>query len=324
MKVFLALAWLPLSLFCLSALQAQTTNAAAELELMMQWFEGEFDNFQQVHREKLDSVPVDLRHNHIHSIFKKVEAPALSQHAFFVKQYLDGDKNKVYRQRMYAFSYDEQEKAIRLDIYAFASPELEKKYAQADQDPTPLKNLTMNELRATPGCEVFWKRNTPEYFDGYMKERACHFFSQRSNKRIYISDNLRLYPDAIWINDQAEDEQGNYVFGHKEHIPHKLRRVYYYTGWAAIKLPGAEKHTLVRGLRLHDGGQRTAIHDANGQVLPYEIELSVVSYSPTVEVLKLAIYEAGQSKSVGYTWAMPGSNRIGFNWRDMEAGFTRE
>jgi len=180
----------------------------------------------------------------------------------------------------------------------------------------------MADLVSTDGCEVYWKRQE-EAFIGYMKDRACNFISKRSGKRIFITDSLRLTKDAIWIRDEAEDEGGNYVFGHKGKIPHMLDRCRWYTGWSAMqKAEGAEGYEVQRSLRMHDKGGRIRMLTTDGKPTPYTLELAEVNYGKGIDVLKLAVYEEGKSKAVAYTWSAPGSERIGINLRWLETGFT--
>lgn len=86
-------------LFCVAEAQKNKLNTNpllnTQLKEMLGWFEGEFDNFQQVYKEREDKVKEE--HEHIHSIFKKVDLPAFGSDVFYVIQYFDGDTSKVYR-----------------------------------------------------------------------------------------------------------------------------------------------------------------------------------------------------------------------------------
>jgi hypothetical protein len=307
------------SLLCTTTTQAQkTVPPSAELSLLKTWFAGEFDNFQQVYKEREDKK--DNVHDHIHSIFQPVNLPAFGQHVFYVLQYLDGDSTKVYRQRIYSFNDDKNEKAIRLDIYSFA---VDSPFYYAHQKPEKLNGLTPAQMTTMEGCAVFWKK-TGNQFIGYMKPNACHFLSKRSGKKIFITDSLLLTPDAIWINDQATDENGNYVFGHKEKIPHQLKRCRFYKGWILLQKAGlTDEYHAMRGLLWHDQGKRNRLYLENGTATKYEVELAAVVYGKDLEVLKLAVYEVGNSKAVAYTWATPGSKNIGVNMRWIQSGLTK-
>jgi CpeT/CpcT family (DUF1001) len=297
-------------------------NLQADLTEMLSWFTGEFDNFQQVWQEDEDKVADSLQHEHIHSIFLPVKMPAIGEHVFFVKQYMDGDTNKIYRMRIYNFLIDNNEKAIRLDIHTFKNPTDEKTYQNANGGPSVLEGLKPENFTSTDGCAVFWRKEKG-IFIGYMKSKACNFVSKRSGKRIFITDSLRLTPNEIWIRDEAEDENGNYVFGHKAKIAHKLMKCRPFKGWIAIRKDSTEdKFEFVGNLRLHDQGWRMRVVKPNGTVTPYTVELSQVIYEKSINVLKLAIYEEGNTKALSYTWANPEAERIGINLRWIQVGLT--
>jgi CpeT/CpcT family (DUF1001) len=317
-KTGLLLLMLLLSLGAAAQKKMKAAPISAELALLAEWFEGEFDNFQQVYKEKEDKATEV--HEHIHSIFRRVQLPAFGSHVFYVLQYLDGDSSKIYRQRIYAFAENKKESAIQLDIYSFAVDSL---YYYAHLNAEKLAGLTPQQMTRTDGCEVFWKKDG-EQFIGYMKEKTCNFVSKRSGKRIFITDSLQLTRDELWIRDEAADENGNYVFGHKGKIPHKLKRCRFYTGWMLLEKAGfsGEYHSA-RNLLWHDQGKRVRLYTEDGKATKYEVELAAVVYGKDLEVLKLALYEVGVSKAVMYTWASPGSNNIGINLRWFQAGLKK-
>lgn len=289
---------------------------------MMQWFEGRFDNYAQTIDEK--DAKAEFPHERIHSIFQRVKLPQFGESVFYVQQYLDGDPSKIYRQRLYVFSPNKTEKAIELKIYTFDD---EKKYTDAHLDQTKLNGLTTANLKATPGCEVYWRLNqTGDKFTGTMKPNACSFVSQKSGKKIYITDDLFLTKDEIWINDQAKDEQGNYVFGNKSGTHHKLKKVRMFEGWTAVLKNGSTEMTGQDAPAADwDGQQNLTIYDQGGTVKindKFSAQLAQLAYKNGTKVLKLGIVENASGKTVAYTWANPEAERIGINLRWIQAGFT--
>lgn len=204
-----------------AAANVSNETLARDFERMLQWFPGEYDNKLQAQADIAAGLGEGEAHEYIQHIFKPVKAPNIGKHVFFIKQTMDGDYENVYRQRLYTLEQDIQNRSVKLTIYSFLD---EKKYRYTDKDSSLVANIRKDELRTVPGCEVYWTYHT-DHFIGRMKERACHFYSQRSKKTIYISDTLKLTDREIWIADQAVDEQGNYVFGNKAGIPHKNIKV---------------------------------------------------------------------------------------------------
>jgi CpeT/CpcT family (DUF1001) len=305
-----------LALFCCLFLNVNAQNTDADLKEMLSWFTGEFDNFQQVWQEKEDKIADSLLHEHIHSIFMPVSMPA-------VKQYMNGDTDNIYRMRVYNFSEDKNENAIRLDIFTFKKKSDETTYKNANLTPSVLTTLEPQNFTSTTGCGVFWRKEGTAFI-GSMKEKACNFISKRSDKKIFVTDSLRLTPDQIWIRDEAYDETGGYVFGHKAKIHHKLIRCRAFKGWFAIRQEGGkeEKYDFVGNLTLHDQGWRKRVVRPDGTPTPYTVELSQVVFEKRISVMKLAIYEEGTERAITYNWTNPEAERIGINLRYLQVGLT--
>jgi hypothetical protein len=293
-----------------------------QMKLFSSWFEGRFDNYAQHYNDK--ETKFEYPHEHIHSIFKRVNLPNLGKDVFFVQQYLDGDESKIYRQRLYIFTPDKKEKALKLTIYSFDD---DKKYRDSHLDPAKLNGLTMANLTTTPGCEVFWKLNKArDKFEGYMKKDACKVMSKRLNKTIIITDDLFLTKDEIWINDQAKDEQGNYIFGNKSNIHHKLKKVRWFEGWTAI-LNSGETPMATQDFEAaeYDGKTKIVIHDQGGKVKindKYSVQLANLQHRSGLWVLTLKVIENATGKAISYTWTNPEAEKIGINLRWVQAGFT--
>lgn len=302
-----------------------TVSLDQDFARFLQWFPGEYDNHEQVWQQAQDGVPEQDRHEHIHHIFQAVQAPAVGKHTFFVKQYMDGDYENVYRQRLYSFSKNPEAKAVQLTIYSFND---EKRYRYTDKNPNLIQSITPEELRTIPGCEVYWRYNG-EYFTGVMKDKACKFYSERSKQTIYITDTLRLTSSEIWIGDKAFDAGGNKIFGRDEQ--HKNRKVRYFKGWAAMRRskidPAAEKDDWlsVKDLRIHNEGQRISFIADDGTTTGYALELAQLTYQNTKQpILKLGLIDEASGETITYAWADVGSTRLGMNLRWIQAGLTAE
>jgi hypothetical protein len=300
---------------------AAAGSLEGDLELMMSWFAGEFDNNQQVQEQKEMEEPPEQPHEWIHSIFVPVELPAFGDHVFYVEQYSDGDPTKIYRNRLYSFAINEAEQAIQLTIYSFPDPQA---VVGARQEPDKLDGMSPDSLRTVPGCEVYWTRDGDRFL-GEMKEGACRIDSQRLGKTIIIDDDLVLTRDEIWISDRATDSDGNWVFGNKAGVHHKLKRSRDFRCWAVVENRGGdEAYTVERGLDLHDQGGTATITSTGEEPITYSVQLEQRVYTGerSLAVLKLAVYEEGNEESLAYAWAEPSAKNIGMNLRLFQAGCT--
>ncbi|MEM7705286.1 MAG: chromophore lyase CpcT/CpeT [Pseudomonadota bacterium] len=305
--------------------QPPATVLEKDLALMLDWFPGRYDNSLQVFWEPELEVPEDHRHERIHSIFRRVDLPEFGENVFYVEQYGDGDPANIYRQRIYAFTADAEEDAIRLKIYTPTEPDV---IVSAFNNTDLLSDLTVADTTTNAGCDVFWRRQSNQFI-GYMKEGACRFVSQRSGKEIVITDDLVLTDSEIWIRDKAETVTGEYVFGNKADVHHKLRKIRAFECWVA-RLRGT-KHgdsgegnndwSFQSGLWLHDQGGQLQLpggedFETDARLILRRMEWPTGSSRSS---LVLYAYEGASERAVSYAWAEYDGERIGLNLRWMQA-----
>ncbi len=287
---------------------------------MMEWFPGVYDNQEQVYFEDEMGVDESLRHNRIHHIFVPVELENFPGKTFYIQQSQNGDLADIYRQRIYSFSPDFEENAIRLTIY---TPKDASGLVDAHVNPEKLEGLDPKDFRTLKGCDVFWKAES-NFFHGYMKEGACRVKSQRSGKTLIITDDLQLTQDAIWIRDEASDANGNYVFGNKAGIHHKNRKARPFKCWLSIKKKDGS-FTFHPNVKVHDQGGRAWI-DAEEAVHPrvgIKIRNVVWPYGNNRPSLVLYVYQGDDAdRAVSYAWTTPEADRIGINLRFVQGSCT--
>ena len=298
-----------------------------DMALMLTWFPGRYDNDLQVYFDGELNTPAENRNGRIHSIFAPVTLPAFGPNVFYVEQYSDGDPTKIYRQRIYRFSADYAENAIKLEIFA-PSPEQATAMDGAYGDASKLAALTPVNMTLYPGCEVYWKRQENQ-FHGYMKPRACRVASRRSGKTLVITDDLVLTDHSIWIADQAVDEAGAYVYGNKAGISHKLNKARPFTCWTSV-LRGAshgttgvgvsESWTFDRGW-LHDQGGELTVKTDETPAREFYIRMRNVEwpYGTNKPSLTMYVHEKGNPRAISYSWADENATRVGINLRWLQA-----
>jgi hypothetical protein len=306
-----------------------------QFPLLMRWFTGEFDNNEQVWQQKEDAqktatgIPAEPI-EHIHHIFSPIKNPAIGANLLFVKQTLDNDTSKIYRQRMYRLT-DQAEKGIQLEIFSFID---EKKFQMLEKSPALGASLTMADLKSTPGCEVFWKYQqsgaNANSFTGTMIKNGCKIISRSTGAPIYISDTLKLSESELWISDLATDANGKVVWGRTDGKSHVNRKVRYFTGWAAISrtlkggLPSG-KYSYQSGIVMHNEGGKVPLLFDDGKATGYSIELAQLTYQETkTPILKLALIDDATGKSDSYIWANTDATRIGMNLKWIQVGLTEK
>ncbi|MEM9570612.1 MAG: CpcT/CpeT family chromophore lyase [Pseudomonadota bacterium] len=176
---------------------------------MLSWFPGVYDNYAQVESERAADLEPALRHRHLNHTFYPVSIPGIPGRQLYAQQYQHHDPSDLYRQRIYSFEPDPDENAVRLTIYTPNDPaQLTDIHLSADRQAA----LNADDFVLKPGCEVYWQRGN-EQFDGYLKPKACSYYSTRFETQVFLEETLTLRRDALLLNDRGVDGDGNLVFG---------------------------------------------------------------------------------------------------------------
>ena len=286
---------------------------------LIKWFPGRYDNMEQVYFEDNLDVPESDRHGRIHHIFTPVDLPEFPGTVFYVEQYEDNDPAKVYRQRIYSFEPDYIENANKLTIYV---PKDAEAILGAYKDTSKLDGLRPSDFTHYPGCEVYWRYGN-EHFHGTMKEGACHIQSKRSGKTIILKDDLQLSKSAIWIRDEAVDDEGNYVFGNKAGIHHKNNRAAMFKCWVSPKKKDGE-YAFYPNVVLHDQGGIAWLESEEHERVGVRMR-NVVWPTGNNRHSRVLYAHRGDDEetAVSYVWTSPDETRIGINLRWMQVSCTQ-
>ena len=307
----------------MSAQSADMDSADAKIlkrdfSRMMDWFPGRYDNQEQVYFEDSLDVDEDLRHGRIHHLFVPADLPDFPGTTFYIQQYQNDDPKDVYRQRIYSFEPDFDENAVRLTIYI---PKDSKALLNAHEDPSKLKGLKREDFSIYPGCEVFWKYQN-DYFHGYMKEGACSTKSKRSGKTLFFTDDLQLSKTAIWIRDEAEDADGNYVYGNKAGVHHKNRKARMFKCWVSPKKRDGS-YGFYNNVRVHDQGGFVWFEGDDHERVGIKLRNVVWPSGRNRPSFVLYAYRGDDEKSaVSYAWTSPDGERLAINLRWIQASCT--
>ncbi len=321
MKVYLII----ISIFCSNLVFGQ--NLKKDMATILTYFEGEFDNFQQIYTEKQKNTPDSLVHERIHSVFKRVEMPEVGKNVLYVKQYADGDTNKIYRQRIYTFLVNEAAEAVQLDIWSFATPEMEKKYAKATITPEIFKLIHKTNLCNDEGCSIFWKgkgknkdKNNTKFVGRTTKN--CAFLSKRLKTKIIVSDSLQLNESQLSIHDVVKDAANHLVFIHKSKAPFLLKKCRFFKGTISVK--GDTAFYPKQSLRLHDLGQQIRYTLPDGTPTKYTTELRQMLTEEGIVKVELNIYEDKNAVPIATTWVEQTAKKIVIDTETVKALFELE
>lgn len=292
-----------------------------DLGLLAQWFEGEYDNDEQLWVEKRSDWwgKADEKHGRIHAMHKRIKADSIGKYVFYIEEYMDDDPTKIGRQRLVSFESMKDKPGIIMKLYFLKDA---AKYVMAsDTHEAMLENVTMDALFDLDGCDVVFQR-VGQQFHGSMIEKACQF--GKGDELRYSVHDMIVSKDEYWRVDRTflvKDD--SFWKGHPNAEPHKMRKVTYYIcdlsfHEKAYYMPG-KKDKKFKGLRIHDqGGTSYQVNPIDGKTYFLQLRNKEYPFYPleNSNFLFLRFKEEGQPASIGLSFGEPKAKKIGIqmNW----------
>ena len=185
----------------LSALQlyAQTPKPDEDLEVLAKWMDGSFSSELQ---SKADTTYFDVR---LH--MKRIWSHRTDGYWFVVEQAMSTSMDKPYRQRVYQV-HRVEENMIESRTFAWKNPIA---VVGAWKDSTLLDGLSVNDLVARRGCELYMQMDGLMFF-GSTHGTAC---SSEIRGASYATSEVKILYNRIISWDRGFSADGVQVWGAK-------------------------------------------------------------------------------------------------------------
>lgn len=285
-----------------------TDPNARDLLILTQWFEGDFDNEEQLwfQADPRSATPDDERHVQIHTSHRRLQLPAFGEHVFYVEEYKDNDPTDIIRQRFVTFASEPEQGRIRMKQGFFKDPEAAR---GAHRDPGKLGGIGAEDVFFLDGCDVFWQRRADQY-EGAMAPQACAF--GEGDARRYSVHNLTLSATKYWrVDTTFRFSDGELHAGMPVDQPFRLRRAQQFLCEVNIRGDDPKQY---RDLELHSQGGEVTFEGPNGKSLILRMRDKEYPYYATrPDFLFFSLREAGEVRSIVYSVHDRLSRRLGFN-----------
>ena len=251
------------------SIQRQFPRFASYSDDFLSTFSGDFDNYQQVLKDRQNGLlPREGGgHEHIHCILVPV-TPRTRLAAF----YFDGNPMKIFRFRFYEIFDDGVMK-----LYTLAS-DLEAHLRQ-EVDPTKWPQIYIeynsgsgHHIQELSNCDVQWSEvPDPCQHDYALKAypdrpgdhaimihgEATVMSTMMPGAKILVRDQLSLWDDEFWIHDRGFDPATmTYIYGNQLGVPYQLQRVTWMKEGKRIVCRSDLKWTLGSDWRTEEEYQR--------------------------------------------------------------------
>ena len=318
-----------LAILASSIVQAQqaaydfpTDPYARDLVQLTSWFEGEFDNEEQLwfQNDPRSKTAEEDKHPRLHTIHRRLDLPSFGKHVFYVEEYVDNDPTNVIRQRLVIFTSEGLGRGIRMrqGFFRNADAALGAQFA-----PDRLAQVQSDDVFFMDECDVFWRREASQ-FKGEIPPKSCILGD--GELRRYSVHQLILSADKYWRVDAtrllATDELH---VGFAETNPTKMQRARIFRCDLTVRDEAGESYG-VTDMRVHDQGGFGSLTLGDGGDI-YRVRLrnkEYPFYDTRPDFLFLAVLKEGQARSVAYAVSDPDARRISVTGAGVTAHCHRE
>jgi CpeT/CpcT family (DUF1001) len=137
--------------------------------------------------------------------------------------YFDNDISKTFRYRFYEFVKDDSKDIIMKLHRPLLATEEKLKYLSYKIPEKSLPDLS-TDFEYLAGCDVVW-RKTNSCYKGTLINGECKLCSLTNpDIELVIKDELKLWKNALWINDRVYTAAGKQIIGNRDGIPYKMEK----------------------------------------------------------------------------------------------------
>lgn len=317
-----------LSLGLSGAAQAALSD---DLQQLITWFSGEWNNNEQVWQQKIDATDVNLLVKqdlvaHVHEVVVPLKLPLLGEHVFYVQQSSGMERTQIKNQRLLRFEVDTAAQAIRQESFELKEP---SRFVNLHLKPAEQAALKSEDLIAAPiSCAMYWRYDaTLKTFNGASQPGQCTDKVLRQGQDLVVYHSSTLNSTFHSSLSQTKDASGQVLQGNLTDTAVRSRKARYFEGWLWFRnagpgaLPEDKNTSFTAKYLMHSEGQRMPVLFQDGSPSPYLIELATLTYQNTRKpVLKFTLMDSATLKTLTYVWANADAHTIGMNLGWFQAG----
>ena len=179
------------------------------LALVSQLLGGSYDNRAQVAAAQ-DAAPDEWHRMQLNQMLVPITLEGFDGLTYFQQLTEDGTSETLRAVGIFHFYVDASGQAV-MRLRSFKD---RARFTDAHLDQSILQGVTMDDLRWTDGCEMYFGSDgSEERLHATMKEESCYPVNQQTGQKLWHIDELVIMPGEIWSNGRFYDLDGNFLFG---------------------------------------------------------------------------------------------------------------
>lgn len=197
-----------------AALPAKSANMHMELNVLLEWMVGYFDNDQQVRQQEnfLREGPEDPERmpDRLYPVFAVVNAPEIGRHVVYLQWHMGSPQGPLQRQRIWVFEADDVGNAVMMDFFTLREPE---RWRDAHLQPaSAVSQMTLEDVTPYPlPCRLPFRRHI-DVFIGEIPREQCNIVSQQTRTAMTINARVIVGSNALWYDESGVRQDGRTAF----------------------------------------------------------------------------------------------------------------
>lgn len=290
----------------------------SQLELLMEWWSGEFDNNEQIVRQSGGglSEPKFAPHFRIHGHYRRIDLPTLGEHLLYVEEYKNNDPSELYRIRLMSLHTDTASNGIRVQLY---SPKNQQALTGSHAHIEAIEAGPVDQWRAlSTGCSIFLTYEGAQ-FAGGMRRRACRAAADRSGgeKDAWFDYRIVIGPEFYWFKDALRalnDDRVVWELAPGSPDFFQADRARWFSCVVNYNADGdMTKPERLTEVSLHDQGGSAVVDYPGGRKLSLVLHNRAFSTPTTNRFRILRLHEDSATVPLAYGYAGTDTDRFGIN-----------
>ena len=280
-------------------------DLAAQAQLLMKWWPGQYDNHEQIVRQSGGglSKPLETPFRRVHTVVRPITVPTLGKNILSVVQYGGPDQSSVLKSELLIIVSDPKAQALRATRYSVDPSRL------ADSGTT---SLTMKDLAPlSADCDLLIKFAGSQ-FDGRLASGSCKDKGGVANYQFLLGEN------QMWERAEARTPRTRALVW--EMAPgtgfdwYQQTRARPFTCNIFENADGImAKTAYLKTIHLHDQGGASDIEWPDGRTLTFTIHTRAFSSTPDRQYPLFRIHEKGNPVPIAYAYSVDQTKRFGLN-----------
>lgn len=312
------------------AAPSQATNSKPELakvlDDLMAWLPGEYTSIPQVFLERALGAPPDGEHETYYRVFAEIDAPQLAEHVIYTQTQLDGDDGTILpgQQQVFLISIDEEKRTVAVEGRRIKDPET---YVDAHLHPETWATIAPDPDFGG-NCAFNWRRHGNQLRGLLGDHGQCTMTSKRSGQEMTWDAEWILNPGELWIYDNGTLADGTLFAGREDRTHLRMYKAQRHECFISFRFPDGTAQ-VVNPFFMHDRGDTFTIVTEEDEPRTLHVEF-LNSLWPSnsgrnyVDLMRLTVHDAEpgdfeDEDVIGFAWAAPGSDRVGFTAEGLSA-----